>query len=274
MKITISCIVLICIIILILFSYTQNRYIILCHRSEYSTLCEYIQSAFPNNKFIIYDINTKFKVDNYISLRRIPILSNGPKPPLVNWRPQYTIDSPILPNGCNIIYLNVDHLTNIKELNYIKKYLDPKIKYYDFSKHNIKIYGKGKYIPYKENITETKKLIKYINVKKEYDICLVGQKSQRRQYIVKQLRNAGYIVIYISNLYGDERDIMIGKSKILLNIHAYSNRMCYESIRCERWRLANMPIICENCDEIVTTGIIVCTYDTVIKTCQDVLINL
>jgi hypothetical protein len=263
--------VLLCIIILILYNWSKNRYTILCHTSEYSTLCEYIESAFPNNEVIKYDIDTKFKVGNYITLRRIPILSNSLKPPLINWRSQYTIESPILPDGCNIIYLNVDHLTNIKELNYIKKYLDPKIKYYDFSKHNIKIYGKGKYIPYKENIAETKKLIKYINVKKEYDICLVGEKSQRRQYIVKQLRWAGYIVIYISNLYRDERDIMIGKSKILLNIHSYSNRMCYESIRCERWRFANMQIICENCDEETPSGIIVCTYDNVLKVCQRVL---
>jgi len=173
---------------------------------------------------------------------------------------------------CNIIYLNVDHLTNINELNYIKKYLDPKIQYYDFSRHNIKIYGKGKYIiPYKENPDETKKLITYINVKKEYDIYLVGEKSQRRQYIVKQLRHVGYRVIYIYNLYGDERDLMIGKSKILLNIHSYANRMCYESIRCERWRFANMTIISENCDEDAPNGIIVCTYDTVVKTCKEVL---
>jgi hypothetical protein len=153
----------------------------------------------------------------------------------------------------------------------MKKYLDPNIEYYDFSRHNIKIYGKGKYIPYKENPDETKKLIKYINVKKEYDICLVSQKSKRRQYIVEQLRNIGYRVIYIHNIYGDKRDIIIGKSKILLNIHAHDTRMCYESIRCERWRFANMTIISENCDEDILNGIIVCTYDKVVNTCKEVL---
>ena len=84
----------------------KNKYIILCHAIEYSTLCEYIRSAFSNNVVMVYDyyvaypkvckyiqstfpddnvivhdINTKFKVDNYISLRRIPILSDSPKPP-------------------------------------------------------------------------------------------------------------------------------------------------------------------------------------------------
>uniref|UniRef100_A0A6C0I2I8 Uncharacterized protein n=1 Tax=viral metagenome TaxID=1070528 RepID=A0A6C0I2I8_9ZZZZ len=56
MKITLSCIILF-FIILILYKYNKKKqYIILCHKIEYSTLCEYIQSAFPNNKFIIKKI--------------------------------------------------------------------------------------------------------------------------------------------------------------------------------------------------------------------------
>ena len=158
-------------------------------------------------------------------------------------------------------------------LNLIKTYLviqNNKIKYYDFSKKNglkaikflrnlsppkdlianIKFFGNGVYIPYKENIEETSKLKSFMNVNKIYDICIVGKKSKRRCNIVTKLQEY-YRVIHIYNLYGDKRDALIGKYNILLN-----DQTCYESIRCERWRFAKMLIISELCSDVLPDDII------------------
>ena len=244
-----------------------DNYTILCFENEYIVLIEYIKSVFSKNKIIVYNIDTKFNIGNYISLRRIPILSDSLKLPMpITIKSYYSIASPYLPNNSNVIFLNVDHLTNHNTLSFIKTYLNPKIKYYDFSENNIKIFGKGVYIPYKENIEETLKLKSFMNVKKIYDICVVGEKSKRRYNIITELIKQ-YSVIYIHNLYGDERDSLIGKSKLLLNIHSNLYRKCYESIRCERWRFAKMPIISEICNDVLPNDIIGCSYNQLIETC-------
>jgi hypothetical protein len=59
MKIILSCIILLFFIILILCK-CKNKYIILCHAIEYSTLCEYIRSAFSNNVIMVYNYNVAY----------------------------------------------------------------------------------------------------------------------------------------------------------------------------------------------------------------------
>ena len=88
-----------------------DNYTILCFENEYIVLIEYIKSVFSKNKIIVYNIDTKFNIGNYISLRRIPILSDSLKLPMpITIKSYYSIASPYLPNNSNVIFLIVDHL--------------------------------------------------------------------------------------------------------------------------------------------------------------------
>ena len=78
-------------------------------------------------------------------------------------------------------------------------------------------------------------------------------------------------IIFISNIFGDARDKIIGKAKILLNIHGEDNFKIYENIRCERWRFAGITIISENCIDHVPKEIITSNYENISDTVINVL---
>lgn len=69
----------------------------------------------------------------------------------------------------------------------------------------------------------------------DYDVCIVGWMNDRREQIVQKIREKGIsvkIIGYRDELFGDERDKVIRKSKILLNVHYSDNMFCFEQIRC------------------------------------------
>ena len=74
----------------------------------------------------------------------------------------------------------------------------------------------------------------------------------------------GLNIDYIQG-FGAERDIKIGKSRILLNIHLQKEWKIYESLRCERWRFAGMPIVSETCFSYSPEDIDTYDYDDIVK---------
>ena len=46
--------------------------------------------------------------------------------------------------------------------------------------------------------------------------------------------------------WNDERDKIIANSKILLNVHCYTNYNIYESLRCDRWLFSGNIVVTEN----------------------------
>ena len=134
--------------------------------------------------------------------------------------------------------------------------------------------GRGKCIPYRITDIETAKLKRYLEVPKKYDVCIVGSYSKRREKIVDELLSRKITVLMIGEIskcdgeiYGDERDIHIGEARILLNIHMRTCWTIYESIRCERWRAAGMPIVSERCEGYsAPPAVIQCSYDDIVST--------
>ena len=77
-----------------------------------------------------------------------------------------------------------------------------------------------KYVPLGYSST----LEKVINVKSEtkYDILFYGSSCPRRDDLIKDLRNNNMRVYYGAyTLWADQRDKLVGSSKIVLNIHFY-----------------------------------------------------
>ena len=68
----------------------------------------------------------------------------------------------------------------------------------------------------------------------------------KRRLLAEELQRRGWSVLEI-NTFGQGRDATIASARVLLNWHALDDIRVYEELRCERWRLAGMPVITESC---------------------------
>lgn len=164
--------------------------------------------------------------------------------------------------------INVDELKkdNIKEI-------------WTFSEFNIKKLNEGgitncRYIEIKPT-EEYYQKIKSFNLDNIYDsdVSFVGWLSDRRREIINNLTLKGVKVNVINanwDVYGDDRDKMIAKSKILLNVHYNENWKCFEQIRCFPWLNTDKVIISEESydkdDRVIFTE-----YDKLVDTVIEVL---
>lgn len=76
------------------------------------------------------------------------------------------------------------------------------------------------YVPI-EYMTTMKKITQKPIHEKDIDIFFYGSINQRRLDIIQQLQNKGLNVVYRYNIWNDERDELISRSKIILNMHYY-----------------------------------------------------
>jgi glycosyltransferase involved in cell wall biosynthesis len=202
--------------------------IILCHKEDYKYVKEYIQSFANKDKIVIYDKDTEPLKENnyYLCVRRVP-----------SW----------LPKECKIGFVNTEQLVVPEKYAEYKTYIKDDIEIFDYSESNIKISGKGTFLPYKEVPEETEKLKKFLEIRKQYDVVVIGTISERRKKIIDDLRKHELRVNFITELYDDERDQEIAKAHILLNLHFSDKYTEYETVRCDRWRFAGMKVITEEC---------------------------
>ena len=244
-----------------------SKYTLLCFYKDYDTLKEYIESIFSNNKLLLYNLDTIIPNSTYLSVGRIPILFSTDLP-----LPKLVYIHPLVPVESKTAYLNLDQYSNSRVLKSHYSYINPDTKVYDYSEDNVKLAGKGIALLYKENLKETHKLREFMNVEKVTDVSFVGRISYRRNELLKKLAMV-VKVDCINNIFGDERDMRIGQSRILLNVHMEDDWRIYESLRCDRWRFAGMPIVSE---ESITTpeGIITCKYDELVDKVLEVLKSL
>jgi glycosyltransferase involved in cell wall biosynthesis len=211
---------------------------ILCHESEYKYMKEYVESF--AEEVVQYNNDTKFEEGHYRCIRRIPEL----------------------PAGCTVEFINTEQLCVPEKMTEYTATIKRASTIFDYSESNIKLTGKGTYLPYTERPQETEKLRGYLDVPKEFDVVVVGSHSERRKKIVEDLRSQFLRVDWITNLFGDERDKRIGKAYILLNIHYSDSYQEFESIRCNRWKWAGMRILSEPCTA-VPDGISVVDLDKI-----------
>ena len=72
----------------------------------------------------------------------------------------------------------------------------------------------------------------------------------------------------IANGWGDDRDDLIGQSKILVNVHFYDEFKVYESIRCDRWVMNKTMVVSETSlvpDDPVIKYVIFVPYSRLVR---------
>ena len=206
-------------------THTPMKRVFLSKKDNHKYFKEYIESICDGDEILLWDGNSILEPNRfYMCVGEVPRSK--------------------IPPSCKIAYINVEQLSDPARLNEYNSIIKDGIEIYDYSRDNIRISGKGTYLPYKENPAETAKLKSFMNVKKEYLVATVGNMSNRRTDIIKNIVSNGIMVKQVSG-WEDDRDREIGKAHILLNIHHSDTYNIYEAIRCERWRFAGMPIVSE-----------------------------
>ena len=79
------------------------------------------------------------------------------------------------------------------------------------------------------------------NYPKDIDVLFYGCMNKRRIKILEELKAKGLKLVAVSNCYGEERDVFIARSKIVMNIHYYTPGIL-ESVRLG-YLLANQKTI-------------------------------
>lgn len=146
----------------------------------------------------------------------------------------------------------------------------------DYSLANIEIMktikgieGKNiKYLPYQINEKEIK------NYDKVYNVCMMDGITERRLAVMEKIRD-----IPQSNIvkgFGQERDNLLFRHKILVNIHAGDDFNVLEQMRCNRCILNKMIVISEPSLDIsyeLERYVIVCPYNEIMDKVLEVLEN-
>ena len=197
----------------------------------------------------------------YISEHRPPVYSNYNNSEMENLiefllserspERQHAIVFNIGPtNNTKKILYNIEQLTRHIELTKLLDRLKENdiIEVWDYSITNYNIlkelFPKVRHVPFRLSID---KIMRYraLNTTKTYDIAFCGQNSDYRMKILQELRDRGKEVLILDNLYTAERDVKIGKAKLLINIHYNETYRVFELVRCEPWLASGFPVLSE-----------------------------
>jgi hypothetical protein len=131
---------------------------------------------------------------------------------------------------------------------------------------NIKLLGIG----YHEKLN---RIIKPAN--QDIDILFYGSTNERRLHILNALKACGYNVAVVFGLYGQERDRLIARSKIVLNLHYYDSKI-FEIIRVFYLMTNSKAVVSEiscdtHIDPIYLDGFYSASYENLITACKTLL---
>ena len=65
---------------------------------------------------------------------------------------------------------------------------------------------------------------------KDIDVLLYGLANERRRHVIDTLKSRGWNAVLATNVYGDERNALIERSRIVINVHYYSGHI-FEIVR-------------------------------------------
>jgi hypothetical protein len=147
---------------------------------------------------------------------------------------------------------------------------------WDYSQNNIKEFVQlgitsVQYLP----IGYVPQLTRIDQAEEDIDVLFYGSLNERRWHIIQSLKAHGVKAEAVFGVYGNERDKLIARSKILLNIHFYEAKV-FEVVRVS-YLLANQRfVISERGSNPVeeaafSTGVVFADYEDLVKTCLDFL---
>jgi hypothetical protein len=112
----------------------------------------------------------------------------------------------------------------------------------------------------------------------DIDVLIYGLAGEKRLDAFQRLSHAGYKVMMLSGFYGDERDALIARSKIVLNVNLYDFAQIFEIVRVS-YLLANQKAVIATLDERTAieadldTAVCTTSMDRLVEDCSRLLAN-
>jgi hypothetical protein len=133
------------------------------------------------------------------------------------------------------------------------------------------------YMPllYMKHLTAKERL----NVKKDIDVLFIGMMNDKRKAFIDKLCNNG-IKVHVAknyNLWGNSRDMLVQRSKILLNVHYYENAILETARLSYALSLGECLVVSEpSADKLLDRDYakfveFVSTHDEVLEKCKSLL---
>lgn len=112
---------------------------------------------------------------------------------------------------------------------------------------------------------------------RDIDVLFVGSLNRRRKRILEHLRSEGVAVHWLFNVYGEERDEIIARAKVLLNFHQHDTQI-FEIVRVSYLLANRCCVVSETGADIdaerhFSKGIEFRCYDDLVGTCLTLLGN-
>ena len=89
-------------------------------------------------------------------------------------------------------------------------------------------------------------LVRIAPANEDIDVLFYGSLNDRRKAVLEELTRRGLKVVHLFGTYGAERDQIIARSKVVLNIHFYASRI-FEIVRVS-YLLSNYKPVVAECD--------------------------
>lgn len=181
------------------------------------------------------------------------------------WFLQFVLRNDLVEKYPYQVYLiNTEQNTKKENIDLLNSYAIPIL---DYSLENIRIASKKNhyYLPYMINVDEV------YDLKKTNDIIVLSG-GVRRAKIALALGSS-----WLQNNWGEERDAILFRHKILVNIHYADDYNVLEELRINRCIYNKMIVITEKSGNLdyydLKDYIIVCDYNDIVKVAKDVLEN-
>ena len=149
------------------------------------------------------------------------------------------------------ILYNTEQLTRQGELERIRTMaiIPACAEIWDYSEANVRILAErgiaAKHVPLRSSESYVARLRSLRSEGQIYDIGFAGSPSERRTAILDALAKKGVSLCLIRS-WGKERDAVLAKCRIILNIHYDDDYKVFESARCVPWIEAGATVISEH----------------------------
>jgi O-methyltransferase/8-demethyl-8-(2,3-dimethoxy-alpha-L-rhamnosyl)tetracenomycin-C 4'-O-methyltransferase len=112
------------------------------------------------------------------------------------------------------------------------------------------------------------------DVEQDIDVLFYGSVNEHRLNILKQLQDAGVKVHPVFGVYGKERDALIARSKLVLNVHFYATNL-FEIVRVSYLLANSKAVVSEMSPDIgeMQNAVAAFEYDALVEGCLDLLRN-
>lgn len=113
--------------------------------------------------------------------------------------------------------------------------------------------------------------------RRDIDVLFIGSLNRRRKRILDHLRSEGIAVHWLFNVYGEERDEIIARAKVLLNFHQHDAQI-FEIVRVSYLLANHCCVVSEtgadkSAERHFSEGIEFCSYEGLVGACLALLSN-